>query len=42
MNSVCNEVDCGAVAWFTLIDPVEPPDTMGACGALAGGELGDA
>ena len=35
-------VDYGAVAWFTLIHPVESLDAIGVCGTLAGGESGDA
>ena len=42
LDSICKEVDHGAVAWFTLIHLVESPDAMGACGTLAGGESGDA
>ena len=42
LDSICKEVDCVAVAWFTLICPVASPDAMGACGTLAGGESGDA
>ena len=30
------------MAWFTHIPPVESPDAMVACGALAGGEPGNA
>ena len=39
--SVCKEVDCGAVACFTLVLPVEPPNAMGAYSTLAGVESGD-
>ena len=41
LDSVFKEVDHGAVAWFTIICPVESPDAMGACDTLAGGESGD-
>ena len=41
LNSVCKEVDCGAVAWFTLFFPVESLDAIGAYGPLSGGESGD-
>ena len=39
LDSVCKEVDFDAIAWFTLIHPVEFPDAMGACGTLASGSL---
>ena len=42
LDSVCKEVDHGAVTWFTLSHLVEPPNAMGACGTLAGGESGGA
>ena len=42
LDSACKEVDHGAIAWFTLVHPVEPPDAMGACGTFAGGESGNA
>ena len=42
LDSVFKEVDCGAIACFTLVSPLESPDAMGACGTLAGGESGDA
>ena len=42
LDSICKEVDHGAISWFTFICPVESPDAMGACGTLAGGESGDA
>ena len=35
-------MDRGATAWFALLRPATDPDAMGACGALAGGEPGDA
>ena len=41
LDAVCKKVDHGAVIWFTLVHPVEPPNVMGACGILAGGESGD-
>ena len=41
LDSMCNEVACGTVVWFTLIHPVEPHDAMGACGTLAGGASRD-
>ena len=40
LDSVCKEVDYDAVACFILIGLVEPPDAMGACGALSSGEPG--
>ena len=42
LDSVCKEVDHGAIAWFIFFHFVEPPDAMGACGTLASGESGDA
>ena len=42
LNSICKEGDCGAVAWYTLVHLVEPPDAMGACGTLIGGKSGEA
>ena len=42
LDSIFKEVDDGVVAWFTLICPTEPPDAIGACGTLSGGESGDA
>ena len=41
LDSICKEVDHGAVTWFILVHPVEHPDTIGACDTLAGGESGD-
>ena len=41
LDSFSKEVDHNAVAWFTLIHPVESPDAMGAYGTLAGGEPRD-
>ena len=42
LDSVCREVDYDAVAWFALVDVVEPPDAIGACSTLSGWEYGDA
>ena len=42
LDSIIREVDHGAIAWFILVYPVDPPDAMGACGTLAGGESEDA
>ena len=40
LDSIFKEVDCGAVACFTLISLLESPDAMGAYGTLTGGESG--
>ena len=42
LDSVSKEVDHSSAAWFTVVHLVEPPDAMGACGTLAGGESEDA
>ena len=42
LDSFCKVFDHGAVAWFTLVYPVEPLDAMGICGTIASGESGDA
>ena len=42
LDSICKEVNCGAVAWFTIVYLVDPPDAMGVCGTLASGESGNA
>ena len=41
-DSICKEVDCGTVALFTLIHPVESLDAIGAYITLAGVESWDA
>ena len=41
LDSIYKELDHGAVAWFTLVHLVEPPDAMGACSTLAGREPRD-
>ena len=41
-DTVYKKIDRGAVAWFILVCLVGPLDAMGAYGAFAGGEPGDA
>ena len=42
LDSVCKEIDCGTVFWFTLIHLVQPLNAMGECVILAGRESEDA
>ena len=41
LDSIFNKVDHVSVAWLRFIHPVVPPDAMGICSTLAGGECGD-
>ena len=42
LDPIFKEVDHSAIAWFTLVYPVEPLDAMRVYGTLAGGESRDA